>query len=270
MYPSIFGISYIHAYGFFAGVAIVASIYVATKLGIQSGLKEKYLTRLCIVGVVFGLIGGRLLYEIQNYEYFLKHPIDILLISQGGLTIYGAIILAMISWIIFIRIYKMPMLKTLDVLFVSVPLGLGIGRMGCFCAGCCYGKAVLDSTGNVITTAALAPWYAMKFPSDVGSIGPTDHYVYPAQLIEVIYNLLIFAGLMIFRKKFQKHDGQATWLFLVLYGVCRSIAEIYRGDDIDRGFFISGYLSTSQAISIPIVLFALYMLIFYKSPSKIK
>ena len=267
MFPNIFGISFLHTYGFFAGMAIVSSIYVATKLGIQSGLSEKHLTRLFVVGVVSGLIGGRLLFVIPEYEYFIKDPLEIFSISQGGLTVYGAIILALICWIIFIKRYKMPLLKTLDVLMISLPLGLGIGRLGCFSAGCCYGRAVLDASGNIINSAALAPWYAVKFPYGIGSFGPTDHYVYPTQLMEVVYNLLIFAGLMMFRKKLQKHDGQATWLFLILYGVCRSIAEIYRGDDLDRGFVIPGYLSTSQAISIPIVLFALYMLIFYKTPS---
>jgi len=270
MFPTIFGISFLHTYGFFCGIAIVTSIYVATKLGIQSGLSEKYLTRLFVVGIISGLVGGRLLYVIPEYSYFLKHPLEIFSISQGGLTVYGGIILAMAFWILFIKTYKMPPLKTLDVLMVSLPLGLSIGRIGCFSAGCCYGKAVLDSAGNAISSAHLAPWYAIKFPYGIGSIAPTDHYVYPTQLIEVIYNLLIFVGLYIFRKKFQKHDGQTTWLFFVLYGIFRSLAEIYRGDDLDRGFVIHGYLSTSQAISIPIVLFALYMLIFYRSPTKIK
>ena len=267
MFPNIFGISFLHTYGFFCGIAIVTSIYVATSLGTQAGLSEKYLTRLFVVGIISGLIGGRLLYVIPEYAYFIKHPLEVFSVSQGGLTVYGGIILALICWILFIRIYKMPMLKTLDVLMISLPLGLSIGRIGCFSAGCCYGKPILDAAGNAITSATLAPWYAIKFPYGVGSIGPTDHYVYPTQLMEVLYNLLIFIGLYIFRKKLQKHDGQATWLFFVLYGICRSIAEIYRGDDLDRGFVIPGYLSTSQAISIPIVLFALYMLIFYRTPS---
>ncbi|MEI6092499.1 MAG: prolipoprotein diacylglyceryl transferase family protein [bacterium] len=53
------------------------------------------------------------------------------------------------------------------------------------------------------------------------------------------------------------------WLFMILYGILRSIVEMFRGD-IDRGFVMNNYLSYSQAISIPVVLFAFYMLIFYK------
>ena len=254
MYPNLLGISYLHTYGFLTGIAIVAAMYLATVLGRQSGIKEKHLNRLFLFGVVLGILGGRLLHVIQNYEYFVKNPSEILMINQGGLVIYGAIIMAIVTWLTYIKINKLPTMKTLDVLLTSLPLGLGIGRIGCFAAGCCYGYPILR---------ADVPWYAIKFPDRPDSIAPTDHYVFPSQLVDAAYNFLILAILLVFRKKFQKYNGQASWLFLILYGTFRSISEIYRGDT-DRGFVIQGYISTSQAISIPIVLFALYMLIFYK------
>ena len=254
MFPSVFGIQYIHTYGLFVGLAIVSSIYIATKLGIQSGLKEKHLNRLFIAGILAGLIGGRLFYAFEDIQHFIDHPFELLLINQGGLTVYGALIIGVGTWIFLIKKYKMPLMRTLDALVISLPLGLAIGRIGCFSAGCCYGKAV---TGDHI------PWFAIKFPAGVNSFAPVGHFLYPTQLMDLAYNLFIFIVLLVFRKKFQKYDGQAVWLFMMLYGIFRSIVEIYRGD-IERGFIINNYLSVSQAISIPIVLFASYMLIFYK------
>jgi phosphatidylglycerol---prolipoprotein diacylglyceryl transferase len=265
MYPSLFGINSLHSYGLFVGVAIVASMYVAQKLGRQSGLKEKHLNRLFIIVMIMSIVGGRLLYVAQNYKDFSNNLSDIFFINQGGMVIYGALIFGVGSCVLYARARKMPMMKTLDVLFISIALGLGIGRIGCFFAGCCYGRKIMDATGAAVTSPDLAPWYAVKFPEGVNSLAQTGYYLFPSQLMDAGYNMLIFLALLIFRKKLQKHDGQAAWLFLLLYGILRSISEFYRGDDLNRGFVIPGYLSTSQAISIPIIIFALYMLIFYKS-----
>lgn len=254
MFPSVFGIQYIHTYGLFVGIAIVSSIYVATKLGVQSGLKEKDLNRLFIAGVLAGLIGGRFFYALEDLQHFIEHPLEFFLINQGGLTVYGALIIGVATWIFLIKRHRMPLMKTLDALVVSLPLGLAIGRMGCFSAGCCYGKTIVGDH---------VPWYAIKFPADVNSFAPVGQFLYPTQLMDLTYNLFIFIVLIVFRKKFQKYDGQSVWLFMILYGIFRSIVEVFRGD-MERGFIINNYLSVSQAISIPIVIFASYMLIFYK------
>jgi len=264
MYPSLFGLTYLHTYGLFIGIGIVSAMYAATQMGKENHIKEKTINRLLIAITIAGVVGARLLFVIvENPSYFLENPMDILKIYTGGGVIYGSILGAIPVIIYYSRKHKIPVLKSFDIITTTLPLGLGIGRIGCFAAGCCYGKPITDSSGNMITDRALAPWFSVKFPEGINSLAPTTYYMYPSQLFDAGFNILIFAILFGFRKHLMKQEGRAFWLFLIMYGTFRSIAELYRGDT-QRGFLIQGYLSTSQAISIPLILYALYMLFIHK------
>ena len=154
----------------------------------------------------------------------------------GGLI--GAFIVA--AW--FLRKHHMPALATCDAFSPGLAMGHAIGRLGCFAAGCCYGKPT-DHFWGVTFTNPLAQQL-------VGT--PLGHALEPTQLFESAVELCIFFLLtwMFNRKKF---DGQIFGAYLFLYGIARFFLEFLR-DDPGRGSVFGGVLSGTQLIAIGLVL----------------
>jgi phosphatidylglycerol:prolipoprotein diacylglycerol transferase len=118
--------------------------------------------------------------------------------------------------------------------------------MGCFLAGCCYGKET------------SLPWAVVfKNPDSLARLNVPLH---PTQLYDAANGLILFFFLSWVEKR-KTYDGQIFWLFLLLYAMTRFLIEIFRGDP--RGFLFAELLSTSQAIGILLAIFSLFML-FYK------
>ena len=186
----------------------------------------------CAVGL--GLVGAKLLYlfvscDINEVFERLSRG-DISDLAGGGQVFYGGLIMGIIGAFLGVRISGSCGETALycDAVVPAIPLGHAFGRIGCFLAGCCYG-------------APYTGFCAVTFPS----VGVTEP-VFPIQLLEAVLNLIIFAILLIPRKRLK--SGFATlYLYLTLYSVVRFTLEFFRGDEI-RGF--AQGLSTSQWISI--------------------
>jgi phosphatidylglycerol:prolipoprotein diacylglycerol transferase len=135
--------------------------------------------------------------------------------------------------------------QTADIWAPSIAIGHAIGRLGCFCAGCCYGRP-----------AEGLPW-AVTFnnPDSLAIIGTPLH---PTQLYESAAEFLNFLFLIIFRR-YQTFKGQLFWIYILNYSVIRSAVEMFRGDQV-RGFLFPGF-SYSQAISVAMFITALSFLI---------
>jgi phosphatidylglycerol:prolipoprotein diacylglycerol transferase len=133
------------------------------------------------------------------------------------------------------------------VLAPGVAIGQAIGRLGCFAAGCCYGRAA-----DVPWAVTFHDVYATR---QVGT--PIDTPLHPTQLYESAATLAIFIFLrwLSGRKRF---DGQVTLAYILLYAVARFVIEFYRGDAA-RGMVLGGWLSTSQFIAILMVLAVLFL-----------
>ena len=154
---------------------------------------------------------------------------------------------------IYCRVKKLPFLKYFDLLMPSVALAQGFGRIGCFLAGCCYGKETENAIGIVFHDSAYAP---------------NGVSLLPTQLISSGLNFL-HCLLLIWLTKKKKGDGQIAGLYLVLYSVGRFILEFFRGDLI-RGSV--GELSTSQFIAIFVCLAGVILIVvrngkFEENPS---
>ena len=184
----------------------------------------------------------------------------------GGLTFYGGIILALFAGLWYIRRFRLPLEKVLDIGGWAIALGLGFGRVGCLLAGCCFGK--------ICTTAH---WYCLVFPrgspawehhvKDLHVLGPSAAHslpVLPTQPMHSISNFLIFAFLYFYLRPRKKFDGQVFYAFLVLYSFTRFLIEFLRDDP--RGGMLG--LSTSQWIGIPVFLVALFL--YYVGRKKVE
>jgi phosphatidylglycerol:prolipoprotein diacylglycerol transferase len=170
----------------------------------------------------------------------------------GGLTFYGGFIAAALAaWWLFRR-DRFPFWKGLDMGGMMVPIGLGLGRLGCVMVGCCFGKV-----GEL-------PW-ALSFPSHSPASewqfrqklleSPFDASlsVHPTQLYESLAALALAAFLILYVQGRKRYDGQVFVVFLIGYAVSRFVIEFWRSDD--RGGF--AFLSTSQWIGVAMLVLGL-------------
>jgi phosphatidylglycerol:prolipoprotein diacylglycerol transferase len=178
---------------------------------------------------------------------------------RGGLAYYGGFIFAVAFAMWYLRRHKMPIGRVSDLAAPAIALGLFFGRMGCFFNGCCYGKET-DSRFGLAFPRWSVPWRAQL---DAGRIHMNEamHPVHPTQLYEAIACLAIAALLYFVVRPRKRKDGEVLCGLLVFYGIARFVIEAFRDDD--RGVLSGsgwsrtvGFLSTSQLISIPLVLAA--------------
>lgn len=234
----------IFTYGLLVATGFFSGILLAAHLGKQEGLDQKKILDLCFYIVIAALVGGRTLYIIVEYRYFLANPVEVLKFWKGGLVFYGGLIGAGLTVWYYLGKHKLPLWQVADILAPSLAIGHAVGRWGCFFAGCCYGKPT------------DVPW-GITF-TDPKSLAPLNVALHPTQ-IYLSVNLLIIFGILMWLRKRKTFDGQVFWVYGILYSIGRFIIEFFRGDD--RGFAVEDVLSTSQFIGIFTFTFSIYMLV---------
>ena len=249
MHPILFKIGpiTIYTYGVLIATAFFLGLALAARQARVEGEDPQKIMDLSFYILISAIVGSRLLYIVVEYKEYISSPLRIFKVWEGGLVFYGGFIMAMAVVIIYIRKHEMNLWKVGDILAPSVAIGQGVGRLGCFFAGCCYGRET------------DVPW-AFIF-KDPNTLAPMDVHLHPTQLYDSANGFIIFAVLFILRK-YKRFDGQLFWTYTLLYAVGRFIVEIFRGDE--RGFVIESFLSTSQFIAIPLLIVSLAMLIRLK------
>ena len=225
----------VHGYGLMIGLGFVLGIYVSSFMARRFGLSDDHITNIAMCVLIFGFMGGKLLYILVNFKDFIKAPLALL--GSEGFVVYGGIITGILSIYIYCRIKKLDFISYMDTLSPGVAICQGLGRVGCFLAGCCYGRETTSHFGVV-------------FPQ--GCLAPAGVRLIPTQLISAVFNLCV-AAFLIFMFKKVRYRGIISGLYLMFYGIGRFIIEFFRGD-VERGS-VAG-LPTSQFISIFMVIFA--------------
>jgi len=187
-----------------------------------------------------GFVGARVLELMINWERFVAAP-GTFLFSTG--VYLGGLITAVIFAIFWFRHIGVPLLVGLDIIALMVALAMGIGRWGCFASGCCYG------------TPTDLPW-AVTFPELARTIhaGLPEIPLHPSQ-IYLSLNSLIILGILVLVYRRKRFNGQIMMLYLMLYGGTRFFIEYVRGDR-ERRFLVEDVLSTSQSLSVLLVIAA--------------
>jgi len=249
MFPVLFrwsGLT-VYAYGFFLATGFVAGAIFAILAARREGISIERIIDLFFYTIFSAIVGSRLLFVLVNFDFYRKNPLHVFRIWEGGLVFYGGLVLAAGVSIGYMRRHRLPIWKMADLFSPSVALGLFFGRVGCFFAGCCYGKAT------------DLPW-AVTF-TDPNSLARLNTPLHPAQLYDAANGLAIFFFLLWMRRR-KAFDGEIFWLFLLLYSVTRFLIEMLRGDP--RGFLFGTLLSTSQAVGIFLAIVSFFMLFYLK------
>jgi len=225
-------------------MAFLTGIGLALREARRVGEDPNKVLDLAFYMLIASIIGSRILYVLVNWPMFKDDLLEIFRLWHGGLVFYGGFIGAVITALWYVSRKGLLVWKTADIFAPSIAFGQFVGRIGCFFAGCCYGKV------------CELPW-AVTF-THPESLAPKGVPLHPTQLYGSLIALLIFL-LLTGLKRIKKFEGQLFWTYVLLYGIARSVLESFRGDE--RGMLIENLISTSQLIGMIMALLAIVILI---------
>lgn len=234
---------HIHWYGIIIATGLLLAVLYAYFSAKRFNVDNNKLIDCVLVGVIAGVIGARAYYVLFKLDYYIAHPSEIIMISNGGLAIYGGLIGGIIGGCITAKILKMKIMPILDVAVLGFLIGQGIGRWGNFFNQEAFG------------TVTDLPWGMVS--SNTGMKA-----VHPCFLYESIWCLSGFVLLHFLSKKYQKYSGQVFYGYLVWYGFERMIVEGLRTDSLYLPFSLFGMdIRVSQVLSGVIFLVGIILLI---------
>jgi phosphatidylglycerol:prolipoprotein diacylglycerol transferase len=250
MYPILFRLDglTVYAYGFFLILGTVIAGILAILRVRKSDLPISFerAADLFFYTVLAAIVGSRILFVLINFDLFRENPFRIINLWEGGLVFYGGFLLAAGVAIGYMRWHRLPILKLFDLISPLIGLGLFFGRIGCFLAGCCYGKETSLPWGVTFTN-----------PDSLARLNVPLH---PTQLYDAFNGLFIFFFLSWLERR-KAFDGQIISLFILIYSIARFLIEMLRGDP--RGFVFQNLLSTSQGIGILLAVLSIFMLLYF-------
>jgi len=238
----------IYTYGVLLAAAYLGGLQLAIMRGRQRGLDSTRVLDLGIYIIISALIGAKLLLLITDFRSFAGNPQALLDLVRSGGVFYGGLLVAVTVALFYIRKVGLPLWTTCDVFAPGIALGHVVGRLGCFFAGCCYGRPT------------TVPW-AITFtsPYAAANVGtPLNIPLHPTQLYEAGAEALILIILLTTERRGRQFAGRTFWLYMLMYALSRYVIEIYRGDPRGTVFMFS----TSQFISVLLVPLALAMLVY--------
>jgi phosphatidylglycerol:prolipoprotein diacylglycerol transferase len=243
MFPKLFHIpvldSDLHTYGVLVALAFLVALWLVGRLAKENGLKPDDVTNLGLYCALSAIAGAKVMMFLVDARYYAGHPREILSMEslQAGGVFYGGLIAALaVSWW-YMRKTHLPLFQTADIFAPAIALGHGIGRIGCFAAGCCWGGQ------------CDRPW-AVTFTSEEAHnrVGvPLGVPLHPTQLYEAIGEFVIF-GILYWKIRKAHAPGAIISLYLMLYSSLRFVVEFFRYHE--QGNLFNGPLDTSQWISI--------------------
>ena len=127
-------------YGILLVLGMLAGLWIVSRQARQAGLVPEVISDMAVYAIIAGLIGAKVLLLIVEWPYYSRNPRDLLSLFQSGGVFYGGLLGAIPVAFWYARRHQLDGWKTADVLAPGVVIGQAIGRLGCFMAGCCYGK----------------------------------------------------------------------------------------------------------------------------------
>lgn len=231
MHPILFklGPVTVHSYGFMMALGVAAALWFLAREGKRQGLDASRLLDAAFFVIIVSLLGAKLILLVGDLSYYLKNPKQLFWIARSGGVFQGGLAFGILFALWYFRRKKIPTWKVADIAAPAVALGHGFGRIGCFLAGCCFGKE------------CTLPWAATfhdAYAHDLTGI-PLDQSLHPVQIYEAILNFLnfLFLAVLLRRKSF---DGQVFPVYIINYSVIRYFTELFRGDHAEGTYLFRG------------------------------
>jgi len=242
MFPRLFQIGSfsLPTYGALVAVAFLTALWLTSRFAKERGVNSEKVVNLGVYCALTGMLGAKILMIVLDPGY-RAHPEDIFTREtlQSAGIFYGGFIAALVFAYFYMRRQKLPVLATADLFAPGVAIGHGIGRLGCFAAGCCWGKPT------------TLPW-AVTFTDKNNTTGvPLGVPLHPTQIYEALAEVVICLVLVRLLKR--KHqDGSVIGMYLLLYGLVRFAVEFLRVHDgsnpLGGPFVLEQWISLAVAV----------------------
>jgi phosphatidylglycerol:prolipoprotein diacylglycerol transferase len=244
VFPRLFHIGNFNmpTYGLLVSLGVLIGLWISVRNSQKQGIDPDNAWNLGIIVVMSGIIGAKALYIIVDWGEYAAHPGEIFSLNtlQAGGVFSGGLIGAFAAAAWYIHRHRMPALATCDAFAPGLALGHAIGRIGCFAAGCCFGKPT-DHFWGVTFTSPIAHEL-------VGT--PIGQALQPTQLFESAVELANFF-LLAWLLKRKKFDGEIIGTYFFLYGIARFFLEYLRGDP-GRGD-VFGIITGTQLVALCLI-----------------
>jgi phosphatidylglycerol:prolipoprotein diacylglycerol transferase len=240
---------FLPSYGVLFATATVMAWWWFMRRGRKLEIPEDKLFNLCFYTILAGILGAKLALVAVDWRDYLAQPSALLGTLRTAGVLMGGVIAGTVTFVVYARREGLPLRRLLDAVVAPVAFAQGVGRLGCFSAGCCWGTPL--SAGHPLGLTFTDPQAMIDYRFLNVPLAPT-------QLIQMAHDLLL-AGLLtwLWRRRIRP-EGSVFWIYVVVYSIGRGIIEFWRGD-ATRGLYFGEAVSTSQLIGIAAALFGLFM-----------
>jgi len=251
VHPEVIHLGFLHVRSY--GLALATAFLIGTWLGMREarrlGLDEDKLVNVILIVLVASVLGARALYVMEHVQEFRREWGSVLALWQGGLTLYGGIVAGTAAGLLAARRFGLPMWRVADALTPSIALGTGIGRLGCFLNGCCYGRPT------------SLPWGVVFPPDSYAGLEFGNAAVHPSQLYLAALGFGLFLLTWALRRRVGT-PGSLFWWFIVLFALLRIPVDFTRAYEPEAILLRSGswVVTESQFTSLAFALFGILML----------
>ena len=244
----------VYWYGLLIALALVLSVVLAVKQAKSLNFPSGLIYDTILVIIPCAIIGARLYFVACNWDYYSKNFKEIFNLRNGGLAIYGGVILVFIGGFIMCYVRKIPFKELADYCVVYLPLGQAIGRWGNFFNQECFGTTTDLPWG--MTSSTIESYLEYACPNLVSTMP-----VHPTFLYESLADLAIFFILLYIRKH-SKVPFETSCAYFALYGTARFFIEGMRTDSLYLG---NTSIRISQLLSLVFVVAALLYIAYARS-----
>ena len=237
-------------YGVLVAAGFLAGVTLAARLARRSGMDADRITNLGVVLLLSAIVGAKLFLIVDNWNYYaadLSRLFSLSALRSGG-VFYGGLLTALAVAYYYTRRHRMPWLATADVMVPGLAFGHAIGRMGCFAAGCCWGRETHVAWSVTFTDPAAHGFTGV----------PLNVPLHPTQLYEAAGATLI-GGALLWAYLRPHAAGSVLGTYLVLYSSFRFAVEFFR-DEGARTLLIGGVVSTTQTVAVGLAAVGVWIL----------
>jgi len=243
---------FLPTYGFLFALGVVVAWIWFMRRAKGMGLPEDRLFNLTFYSVLAGILGAKLLLIVVDWRTYVANPVEILGTLRSAGVLMGGVLAGALTFVYYCRRFDLPLWTLADAISAPLVLAQAMGRLGCFSAGCCWGIPLDASNPLAITFTDAQARAQTGVPLDVA--------LFPSQLAEMSYDLMLVVLLSFFWRRGLKPAGTVFWTYVLLYSLGRGTIEFWRGDT-HRGVYFGDLISTSQLIAVAAALVAAMVLL---------